>query len=191
MTKLKKYSLEDLERVFKNMNELEKSMLIGGGTEYYFNSTGHIVSTKTNDLDFDQAFCGSNFCNTYKINGELTISSHPWDLQSNITVTEIKGGDWGLFKFLADNTSVEWDATLCRDNDQPASSTACTIRTINNREQAPGEYEIGVGNNSYIHSHPNNDSTPSFEDKSDSDAMSANGYDQGIYTPKNGKTHWY
>lgn len=51
MTKLKKYSLEDLERVFKSMNELEKSMLVGGGTEYYFNPAGHIVSTKTNDLD--------------------------------------------------------------------------------------------------------------------------------------------
>ena len=191
MTKLKKYSLEGLEKTFESMKDLEKSMLIGGGMEYYFNSTGHVVSTKVNDLDYDQAFCGSNFCSSYKLNGELMISSHPWGLQPSVTVTEIKGGDWGLFKFLADNTSVEWEATLCRDGDSPAGSTACAIRTINNREQAPGEYEIGTSNNSYVHSHPNNDSCPSVEDRFDSDTMRSKGYDQGIYTPKSGNVYWF
>ncbi len=59
MTKLKKYSLEDLERSYTGLTELEKAAYVGGGNEYYFDQNGKIVSVKANDLDYDQAFCGS------------------------------------------------------------------------------------------------------------------------------------
>lgn len=191
MTKLKKYSLEDLERSFTGLTELEKAAYVGGGNEYYFDRNGKIVSVKANDLDYDQAFCGSNFGINHKIEGELSISSHPWELNPSRTVTEISGGDWDFFKFLADNTNVEWEATMRRYGDIPSGSTSCVIRTINDRGYAPGEYELGAGNNTYIHSHPDNDPSPSIEDRKNTNEMSAEGYEQGVYNPKTGNIRWY
>ena len=188
MVKLKKYSMEDLKKSFGAMSELEQALYIGGGTSYIFDKMGH-MTREENPYDYDLAICGSNQEFSYQINGELVVSSYPSPNSPNTMVTDIKGGDLDLFKFLADHTGVEWDATFKRNGEIPSGSTPCTIHTINSTDTASGIIELGVGNDAYVHSHPNRDSQPSSDDLND---MNSEGYfNQGIYIPGATNISWY
>lgn len=159
MTKLKKYSLEDLEKTFQCMNELEKAMLIGGGMDYVFDSMGRIKSMSTNDFDYSRALCGSGNSLVYNFKNELVISSYSvhYKTHDNKTVdgtsTRMEGGDIGLFEFLADNTEVEWSAQFNGGN-SATSSNPCVITTTNDKQVCMTSVESD-DYNTFVHSHPN------------------------------------
>lgn len=195
MTKLKKYGLDDLEKTFQYMNELEKAMLIGGGMDYVFDSMGRIKSMSTNDLDYSRALCGSNNSLVYNFKNELVISSYTVtyeDEEKRMVYgcsTRMEGGDIGLFEFLADNTDVEWSAQFNGGADA-TSSNPCIITTTNNKTLCRTRLEKET-NNSFMHSHPNGTNRTPRENGQLSEAdlkMIADG-DYGHYALRaNGKT---
>lgn len=158
MAKLKKYSLEDLEKTFQCMNELEKAMLVGGGMDYVFDSMGRIKSMSTNDLDYSRALCGSGSSLVYNFKNELVISSYlvTYEDEEKRVVygysTRMEGGNIGLFDFLADNTDVEWSAQFNGGADA-TSSNPCIITTTNSKTRCLTYLEKET-NDTFVHSHP-------------------------------------
>lgn len=193
MVKLKKYSMEDLKKSFGAMSELEQALYIGGGKDYKFDKMGHIVSIEENEYDYSRAFCGSKFDLSYTFQNELTISSYPVEYQSGDGsykhgyTTRMEGGDLGLFKFLADTTSVEWGAQFNGGKD--ASGSAPCVVTTSNDPTGCKMYTEEKDYDSYVHSHPNHDKTPS---SADEDFFLDTEYkNYGIYTGGNNKEGEY
>ena len=142
MTKLKKYSLEDLEKTFQCMNELEKAMLVGGGYKYRFDAQGHMKGCEY--IAGSHSFvCAGN--NSYEIAGDIAISSTPASDDFKDGGLSIKGGDVNLFKFLAQNTGVEWAASYNPGSD--AVINTCFTEDAVDTDRIKGYSR-------HIHSHP-------------------------------------
>ena len=184
--------MEDLKKSFGAMSELEQALYIGGGKEYVFDGYGKLLETKENDLDYNMVVRGSAY---HIIHNELTFSSYyiSWKNEdgtySQGVCTQIEGGDFDMFKFLASNTSVEWGG-MVNGGKNVAGSNPCTMITCNDRGTVAGVLQDGY--DTYIHSHPHGGS-PSHTDNDEDERqeMKDAGYDyQGTYTPGHG-IEWY
>lgn len=147
MNKLKKYTLGQLNQMFTNMTEEELSVYFGGGTTYKFDKKGHMV-TEENNFEYN-VVCVGSVSQIY--DGTLSVSSYI--CSDGTRGDSIQGANIGLFKFLADNTNVEWGAFYKDGLDAP-SSRDCLLQTTHQRTVCQNRYDENAGYTSYMHSHP-------------------------------------
>lgn len=119
-----------------------------GGNTYTVNRWGRITSaTGCNGRAHDVVVIGPA---SYRCEKPLAAGNYSYGHDQE--GTQIENGDYGLFKFLADHTDVEWGA-MYSGGLNPSDSTACLLQT---------SHENGVCNTSFcwsdydtfVHSHP-------------------------------------
>lgn len=119
-----------------------------GGTTYTINRWGKIVSSiGCNGDSCDVVMVGSS---SYRCETSLSIEDYSYGYGQK--GTQIKNGDYGLFKFLADNTDVEWGA-MYSGGLNPSDSTSCLLQTSHNN----GECHVSFcwsDFDTFVHSHP-------------------------------------
>lgn len=175
MQKLKKYSLKDLKRSFECMNELEKAMLIGGGYRYSFDAQGHMTGCEYIAGSHSFVYAGHN---SFEVAGDIIISSTPANNDFKDGGLSIKGGDINLFKFLAQNTGVEWAASYNPGNDAVINTCFTEDAVETNRIS---------GYSRHIHSHPIECDTQEIASSHDISAAvySMKGTEHGTYNYSN------
>jgi len=192
MSKIKKYGLSHLVKTMQTLNDVEKSMFVGGDI-IYMDSKGSIVGVTEDSNSYDTIVIGNTY---YTCSGHVTTTIEndiSWsDTDSQQTVygsrLELQGGDYGLFQFLADNTSVEWQG-FYNGGEDVDSATLCMLRTIHSSNQVTGS--IPTGYNSTIHSHVYGSSSMSEGDEEAAEAYGDFGYSTfAVYDKQTGRTSY-
>jgi RHS repeat-associated protein len=138
-----------------------------GETHYQANENGQITPMKDKDGNilgkddkFDMLY-GKKGADPIKINDQKILSSlSETGANSNYTLSTAEGGENSqndmlkTFKFLADNTDVEWRV----DRFKEGGKTGYSIGTLHNSSLSPSAEKMGHSGSSviaFIHSHPN------------------------------------
>ena len=156
---------------------------------------GRITSVEADDCSFDTVMVrkrkGSVAIYQCKGNMEETRENCQWsDTNDNSTKygtrLELKNAEFGLFKFLADNTRVEWQAFYNGSRDA-SDETGCFLRTISDPYQVVGS-DMSMMYSNMIHNHPDYNKNPSTADR-----IAAEDYkNSGIYVKgKVGIINWF
>lgn len=195
MKDLEKYSSEQLKKVNESLTEAEQSVFAANamGKDFVFDSAGNVISETYNTLGYDRALCGSN---QYILSaGSLSTSTYTAkskdDRDFPITVqgTALTGGNLGLFKFLADNTTVEWQA-LYNGGEKYSDYSNCYIQTSHQEGICAGQ--VLSGYNSMVHNHPKGYNFASSDDNNAKRVFEENSYTNfGIYAIGNPKFKFY
>lgn len=161
MKDLEKYSSEQLKNVNESLTEAEQSVYARrSGTDFFVNQNGH-VTTAPNTLTYDRVICnpergrkeyalGAGLLSTDEFTG-IVKDPGPYGMERNVPGTMLVGGNLGLYKFLADNTEVEWQG-LFNGGEKASDYTPCLIRTVHSEHSIGGD--IPVGYDSLVHNHP-------------------------------------
>ncbi len=157
MKRLNIAQLEELSKKYLRISEEELMNFYGGGETYRFDSKGNLT-IEQNDFDYNMVFAGNS---SYIYDGTLTLSSY---VSNGVSGHTINGANLGLFKFLAENTNVEWGA-LYEGKLDSDNSTECLLQTTHQKDSVNMEYDTTSGYTSFIHSHPS-----SYPNYSDTDA---------------------
>lgn len=120
-------------------------LLWGAGVTYSVDKRGRITTvTDSNGLSYDVVQTSDA---SYSCCNNLEVSSYEYGSQ-------IEQGDYGLFKFLADHTDVEWGAMYSGKDKKPADSTICFLQTSHNNDILHMNYDADAGYGTFVHSHP-------------------------------------
>lgn len=168
MKDLEKYSSEQLKKVNESLTGAEQSVFAAKGTgkDFIVDSGGN-VTYRTNSLGYDRVLCGKEGNQkSYALGaGMLSVSPYessyydPDGFHQTKTGTALTGGNIGLFKFLADNTNVEWQG-LFNGGEKASDYAPCCIRTIHEKGFcSPTPFLPGY--DSTVHNHPGGGSQPS------------------------------
>lgn len=154
MKRLNIAQLEELSKKYLRISEEELMNFYGGGETYRFDSKGNL-RIEQNEFDYNMVFAGNS---SYIYDGTLTLSSY---VANGVSGHTINGANLGLFKFLADNTNVEWGALYEGELDSE-NSTECLLQTTHQKDSVHMEYDTTSGYTSFIHNHPS--SYPRYSD---------------------------
>ena len=179
MKRLNIAQLEELSKKYLRISEEELMNFYGGGETYRFDSKGNLT-IEQNDFDYNMVFAGNS---SYIYDGTLTLSSY---VSNGVSGHTINGANLGLFKFLADNTNVEWGA-LYEGKLDSDNSTECLLQTSHQKDSLNMMYDTTSGYTSFIHNHPSSYPNYSETDEDTWEYMYNNYYitNYGIYV--NGK----
>lgn len=181
MKKLVKSSLEELALEMPVLTELEQMAFIGGD-KYIFDENGSLVNTIPMDHDY---FAVQN--EDFEEVGSIAIEGGIEKNKDWTTGSMFSGEGIGVdvFKFMADNTKVEW-ALSTSGNSYGVLTTSERTNSVEHRGQA--------GFDSFYHSHPG---WGDYDKASEDDLRSAEdlkklGYTNfQIYAPKREKFYSY
>ena len=95
--------LEQLKKHCEILDDEMQVKTIGGGIKYYFDNQGHVVFQESIEGDNDVISIGNR---TMELSGPLGLMESSTE-RSGIAF-DGEGLNRDVFKFLADNTSVEW-----------------------------------------------------------------------------------
>ena len=148
MAKLKKYTLADLMQDRKKAQQRAMSSM---GDVYKFDTSKLVVSS------YDFSYQGEDGFTKY---GQGIA---------------VRGGDGGLFKFLAQNSEVEWGVQYHSTDGKLFDNTNCAINTSHHEGKCIAPFdasEMTANNyNTLTHSHPSNELQSA--SKNDRDFLSA------------------
>lgn len=160
MKTLKRMQLEDLKNEMPLLDRYEILSIVGGGTEYIFNKSGQIISTRTGD-DVEDRYCVSGCAWMDVDSGTTTITSGSNVGGEGRAGVLIQGGNKEMFEYFADNTDVEWGMSYKsgkkHKNDPVVMSTNYSTDSV--------DLVATSGYNRFVHSHPNNNTEASPNDQ--------------------------
>ena len=192
MSKLRKYGLDDLKENMQKLSSEEISEIVGGDT-YVFNRYGRLIEHEVDDCPNDLVVVShpSGSESVYWTKGKMSMKIEACEYEDTNTSeprygsrVEFRNAELGLFKFFADNTSVEWNAFYNGSRDA-SDDTNCMLRTIGDRYQVSGA-DVSDEYSNMIHNHPDKGRSPS-----DADRENSSSYDNsGIYTTGRG-INWF
>lgn len=152
MIKLKRLNVQGMAFVNKD----QQVNLLGSGYTYTFSSDGTYTQSEDGNTHNTIVAGGSERI----IYNELTCEPYS-DMYGNLGGSEITGLDYDGFKFLADNTDVEWGAYF-NGGFSASGGTPCILQTSHSHTACLAA--TGSGYDTYLHSHPaegNSDYSPS------------------------------
>ena len=177
MAKLKKYTLADLMQDRKKAQQRAMSSM---GDVYKFDTNGHLVDepVEENNTPYDTFWIGNK---SYMVQSKLVVSSYDFSYQGEDGFTKygqgiaVRGGDGGLFMFLAQNSEVEWGVQYHSTDGKLFDNTNCAINTSHHEGKCIAQFdasEMTANNyNTFTHSHPSNELQSASQD--DRDFLSA------------------
>ena len=147
MLKLKRLQVSSSQNHLTPLSQEEMELLWGAGITYTVDYAGRLtVVTGCNGVDHDVVQASDT---SYSCSGSLVVSSYKYGHDE--TGSQIEKGDYGLFKFLADNTGVEWAAQY-NGGINPSDSTECFLQTSHQKGICNTQY--GSEYDTFVHSHP-------------------------------------
>lgn len=157
MIKLEKLNIGFIQTLHP-LSQMEMEHLWGAGTTYSVDNKGNfIIVSDSNHLTYDVILAKED---SYSIIGCLEITPYvAMDEYGNqYPGSQIEGVDYGFFKFLADNTDVEWEAFL-NGGVHASDSTNCILQTSHKNSYCVNdnntlETEILPNYDTCIHNHP-------------------------------------
>lgn len=186
MKTIKRISLKEVASQCSVMDAKEIASFLGGGDNYSVDSSGNFEKTGENDYDYDVVSAGSN---SYDVDGSLSVTTYV--TTGSVQGTQVEGGDYDLFKFLADNTDVEWGAVFS-GGVNAQDWTDCTIQTTHDDDSCQMEIDMSdpYKYNTMVHSHPKrSENSPSEQDEATwsdlYDSTNINNF--GIYYSRSGR----
>lgn len=145
MKKIGKYTLSALAKSMSQCDREEMSKFIGGGFKYTFNGAGQLDKVEeVEEVEGDMNIVSAGG-SILSVSGDLSINFTPANEDFKSGGLSINGGNMDLFKFLADNTDVEWAASY-------DSNGNAVINT--NYDAYAVEVNRLDGFEYHIHSHP-------------------------------------
>lgn len=194
MSKLRKYGLDDLKENMQKLSSEEISEIVGGDT-YVFNRYGRLIEHEVDDCPNDLVVVShpSGSESVYWTKGKMSMKIEACEYEDTNTSeprygsrVEFRNAELGLFKFFADNTSVEWNAFYNGSRDA-SDETGCFLRTISDPYQVVGS-DMSMMYSNMIHNHPDYNKNPSTADR-----IAAEDYkNSGIYVKgKVGIINWF
>ena len=150
MKTLKRLHLAELERIMPTLDTIEQSAIFGGD-KFCFNTSGYCYNIIEDDGP-DEIYVDGAKSGYILESGKLNVSG---TMTKGKSGTRITGGNKNLFKYLSNNTEVEWGMSYNDIGENPDGIIDTNYST------GGVEFQPIEGYDTYIHSHPGGTPTAS------------------------------